>query len=205
MEKIDFTKEFLKRYKVLKKSKKMPSLLLHVCCGACSIYPLIYLVDLFDITIYFSNSNILSKEEFDKRFLSLKKHVDFLNNLFSSNIKVIKENYDYKNFRKSLSPFKNEKEGGKRCKVCIYKRLEETFEFAKENNFDSFSTIMSISRNKDAIYINRIGDLLQKEENDPKFIPFDFKKENGQDIGVKIAKFEEIYRQDFCGCEFSLR
>ena len=64
---------------------------------------------------------------------------------------------------------------------------------------------MSISRNKDAIYINRIGKEISKGQEKCFFVPFDFKKENGQDIGVKIGGKENVYRQDFCGCEFSIR
>ena len=197
--------EFLKTYKELKKRNKKPKLLVHVCCGACSIYPLIYLIDLFDITIYFTNSNIFSYEEFEKRLDALENHVNFLNNLFNSDIKIIVSDYDYEKFRVNLLKYKDEKEGGQRCKICIAKRLAETFDFARNNSFDSFSTIMSISRNKDAIYINRIGKEISKGQEKCLFVPFDFKKENGQNIGVKIGGKENVYRQDFCGCEFSLR
>ena len=196
---------FYDTYFELRKRKSKPKLLIHVCCGACSIYPLVFLVDLFDITLYFTNSNIYNKDEFDKRLLAMKKHVDFVNSLFKSNINYVVGEYNYQEFKQFLSPYKNEKEGGTRCKICIAKRIKETYDFALKNNYDAFSSIMSISRNKDAIYINRIGKEVSKDQNKCIFVPFDFKKNNGQDIGVNIGAKEHVYRQDFCGCEFSLR
>lgn len=196
---------FLEEYHSIRKaynSESLPKLLLHVCCGACSCYPLIFLTDLFDITILFSNSNINPEEEFLTRYNALCKHVKFLNEGINANIKVVLDSYDYNSFRDCLLPYKDEKEGGNRCKICISKRMKRGFEFAKLNGFSYFTTVMSISRNKDADFINQVGRELEKQYG-VKFIVEDFKKNNGQDIGVKISKIEGIYRQEYCGCEFS--
>lgn len=210
MEEINYYQEFVKEYKeIRKKEEDKPKLLLHVCCAACLAYPLVFLSSLFDITIYYSNSNIYPKEEYEKRSYYVKKYVnDMLPNL-NKKIDIIEDNYNYEEFKKDLEVYANEKEGQNRCKICISKRLSNLFEYAKNNNFKYVMTIMSISRNKDASYINKTGKLLEnkykKEGYNITYIYQDFKKNNGQEIGIKIAKQYNIYRQDYCGCEFSLR
>lgn len=199
--------EFVKEYKeIRKKEEGKPKLLLHVCCGPCSAYPLVFLQDLFDITILYSNSNIYPKEEYDKRLYNLKRYVNEINLKFNKHILVIEDNYDYDSFKEDLLPFKNQKEGLNRCKICIAKRMKRLFIVAKERNFKYVTTVMSISRNKDALYINKIGKAIENNlyKNEIEFIYTDFKKNDGQEIGIKIAKKYNLYRQDYCGCEFSL-
>ena len=102
----DYFKVGAKQYKEIRneyKDGKLPSLLLHVCCGACSCFPLVYLIDLFDITIYFSNSNINTLEEFNKRLDALKQYVLMLNNKFNTNIKIIVDEFkEFKQLRQLL-------------------------------------------------------------------------------------------------------
>lgn len=198
--------EFLKDYHSIKgtcKNDELPKLLLHVCCGACSSFPLPFFVDLFDITIYFTNSNIYPAEEFNLRLSELKRYVKFINEKINTKIKIVTDEYNYENFKMDLISFKDEKEGGRRCKICIYKRLKRTFDYALNNGFIFVSSIMTVSRNKDVDYINEVGELINKEYPSLKFIHSDLKKNNGQDIGVEISKLFGIYRQDYCGCEFS--
>ena len=202
--KINYNDIFCKEIKKIKEVDKNPHLLVHVCCGACSAYPLLFLIDIFDITILFSNSNIYPYEEFNNRLNALKKYVDYLNNKFNKNIKIVVDDYNYDEFKIDLLPFKDEVEGGKRCKLCIYKRINRLFEYAKLNNYKYILTIMSISRNKDVNYINEIGTKINEKYQDIMFLHPDFKKNNGQDIGVSITKKLDIYRQNYCGCEFSI-
>ncbi len=203
--KIDYYKESIKEYKNIKMGdgNKKPKLLLHVCCGACSCYPLVFLEDLFDITIFFSNSNIFPKEEFDKRLLAVKKYKLEVEKNFGGIINVVVDDYDYKNFRNDLIPYKDLPEGKERCKICIAKRMMRLFEYADKNNFEYVTTVMSISRNKDEQYINKLGLKLSKSFANTHYFVSDFKKNGGQDIGIQISKKYDIYRQDYCGCEFS--
>ena len=199
--------EFVKEYKeIRKKEAGKPKLLLHVCCGPCSAYPLVFLQDLFDITILYSNSNIYPKEEYDKRLYNLKRYVNEINLKFNKHILIIEDNYDYDFFKNDLIPFKDQKEGLNRCKICIAKRMRRLFEVANERNFKYITTVMSISRNKDVNYINKIGKAIENNlyKNKIEFIYTDFKKNDGQEIGIKIAKKYNLYRQEYCGCEFSL-
>lgn len=205
---INYYLEFIKEYKeIRKKEVNKPKLLLHVCCGPCSTYPLIFLHDLFDITIFYSNSNIFPKVEYDKRLYNLKKYLSDLNYRYQSKIEIIEDSYNYEEFKKDLVKFKDDKEiTGNRCKVCIYKRMDSLFKYAIDNGFKYVTTVMSISRNKDATYINKVGKSLENKYkgSEVEFIYSDFKKNNGQEIGIKIAKNNNLYRQDYCGCEYSL-
>lgn len=200
---MNYYEKFIDEYREISKSGAKKKILIHACCGACSIYPLIFLTYLFDITILFTNSNIYPKEEYNLRFEAVKKHVEFINKTFKTDMKVVLDEYDYDLFRINLLPFKDQKEGQERCKICIYKRMKRLFDYANNFGFFYVSTIMSISRNKDVNYISICGENLEKEYPKIKFIHFDFKKNDGQDIGIEIGKEEKIYRQDYCGCEFS--
>lgn len=204
--KINYYKESLKQYKKIKgnyKDKK-PNLLLHVCCGACSCFPLIFLADLFNVTIFFSNSNIYPKNEYDKRLNALKEYVNEINKRLKSDIKLVEDTYDYNLFKVDLEPFKDEREGLNRCHICITKRFIRLFEYAKNNGYNIVTTVMSISRNKDVDFLNTLGKEMSKKYGIEYFVN-DFKKSGGQDLGVKLSKFFNVYRQDYCGCEFSLK
>jgi epoxyqueuosine reductase len=203
--KINYFSESLKEYRNLRKSNgnNKPKLLLHVCCGACSCYPLVFLSDLFEVTILFSNSNIYPKSEFDLRLLNLKKYVEIINQEFNEHIEVIVDEYNYDEFRKDLLPFKDAKENGYRCHICIARRLNRLFEYAKEHGYTLVTTVMSISRNKDVNFLNQTGINLSKNYPGITYYVSDFKKNGGQDLGVALSKKFEIYRQNYCGCEFS--
>jgi predicted adenine nucleotide alpha hydrolase (AANH) superfamily ATPase len=205
MDKVNYFKESTKEYRELRKENgnKKPDLLIHICCGACSCYPLIFLHDLFNVTILFSNSNIYPKSEYDLRLANLKKYVDIINKEFNENIKIIEDTYDYDEFKKDLLPYKDEKENGNRCHICITKRLKSLFEYASKHDYHLVTTVMSISRNKDVDFLNKTGLALSKNYKGVTYFVSDFKKNNGQDYGVLLSKKFDIYRQDYCGCEFS--
>ena len=195
----------LEQYKEIRKVEgKKPELLLHVCCGACSCYPLVFLYDLFDITILFSNSNIYPKSEFDHRLDALRKYVDQVNYMFNQHIKIIVDDYVHEEYMKDLMPFKELKEGGHRCHLCITKRLQRLFQYASENNYKYVTTVMTVSRNKPVDFINEVGEKLSAKYPGITFFHTDFKKFNGQDVGVAISKKFGVYRQEYCGCEFSI-
>lgn len=206
-QKINYYKESLKEYKKIRKenNNKKPRLLLHVCCGACSCYPLVFLQDLFDVTILFSNSNIYPYEEYLKRLNALKEYAGIIEKKLNTKIEIVEDSYDHDNFICELAPFKDEKEGGARCHLCIKMRMERLFDYANDNGYNLVTTVMSISRNKDAYYLNSLGKSLEKKYPSIKYFVNDFKKSGGQDIGVELSKVFNVYRQDYCGCEFSLK
>ncbi|MBO5954956.1 MAG: epoxyqueuosine reductase QueH [Clostridia bacterium] len=170
-----------------------PKLLLHCCCAPCSSAVIERIKEFFDITFYYYNPNIFPKEEYDLREQEFEK----------LGVKVISANYNHDEFLNLVKGKENEKEGGTRCQICIAKRMDETFKFAVVNNFDVVTTTLSISPHKDCEYINMLGERLQ-EKYGVKYLHADFKKQNGYLRSIEICKDLGIYRQDYCGCEFSI-
>lgn len=179
-----------------------PTLLIHICCGVCSVYPLVYLRQYFKITIFFSNSNIYPYEEFNKRLDALKQYLNILND---PDIKLIVDKYDNENYTKDLEKYKDEPEGKNRCKLCYEKRMEKTYQYASKNNYDYCTTVMSISNRKNADYINEIGEKLELKYPNVKYLYADFKKGDGITFNEKMNKELNLYHQDYCGCIYSIR
>ena len=169
-----------------------PKLLLHCCCAPCSSAVIERIKDFFEITFYYYNPNIYPKEEYVLRFNEFKK----------LGVKVVMAEYNHDDFLKLVQGKECEKEGGLRCQVCIAERMNKSFQYAKENKFDLVTTTLSISPHKDCEFINKLGESLQ-EQYGVKYLHADFKKENGYLRSIQICKELQIYRQDYCGCEFS--
>ncbi|MFW5780019.1 MAG: epoxyqueuosine reductase QueH [Bacillota bacterium] len=172
-------------------------LLLHSCCAPCSSYCLELLKNVFDITIFFYNPNIYSQAEFQKRLTEQKRLIKEMN----LNIDVITPEYNMQEFLDTSKGYENLIEGDKRCYNCYFLRLQKTAESAK-NNFDFFTTTLSISPLKNAEWINTIGSKLEMDCG-VKFLPSDFKKDGGYQKSVILSKKHNLYRQNFCGCLFS--
>lgn len=175
----------------------MFNLLLHICCAPDLTAPFERLKDDYNISAFFYNPNIFL-EEYNKRlseFINLNKKL---------NLKFKIGRYDSLGWHKSIKGLEKEKEGGKRCLACFKFRLEKTAQTAKENKFDFFSTVLTISPHKDAEIINAIGENLAKEYQ-IDFLKFDFKKQEGFKRSLALSKEYQLYRQNFCGCIYSLR
>jgi len=180
---------------------KKPSLLLHACCGPCFTIPYEELKDYFEITVIYNNSNIYPEEEHNRRLNEFKKYLTDIN----SAIKVIEFPYDNLTYNKDLEPYGEMPEGHERCRVCFRKRLSFGFEYASKNGFDYFGTVMTISRYKNAKDINEIGYELEKTFGPTKWLPADFKKNNGYENSLTIIRDHKMYFQEYCGCIFSYK
>lgn len=198
--KINYNKEFEKEIKHILTLSNKPKLLLHVCCGPCFTYPYEMIKDYFDITIIYNNSNIYPEEEYNRRLNELKQYLKDI----SSNIKVIEFPYDNLTYNKDLEPYANQREGMDRCRICFRKRLGQAIDYAEERNFDYVGTVMSISRFKNSQDLNKIGLELSMGKN-VKWLPADFKKNNGYEKSLEIVKAYQMYFQHYCGCKFSIR
>ena len=193
---------YQKHIKQINELKGKPTLLMHICCGVCSVYPLQYLRQYFNITIYFSNSNIYPYEEFEKRLDALKQYLEYLND---DSIKLIVDSYDNEEYMKNLISLKDEPEGGKRCKKCYELRMEKTFQYANKHKYDYVTTVMSISNRKNAEWINEIGEKLNTKYTNTKYLYADFKKGDGITLNDSMNKKLNLYHQDYCGCIYSIR
>ena len=179
-----------------------PKLLLHACCGPCSTSVLEFLSEHFDITILWYNPNLYPENEFAKRLDTLKEVLEKMN--LSGRVDVLALPWRHEEYVSAVAGLENEPEGGARCAECFRLRLEETARIAKEKGFDVFCTTLTVSRHKDAVRINAIGEAAAKEYGSV-WLPSDFKKRNGENRSVELSEQLGIYRQLYCGCEFSLR
>ena len=193
---------YQKHLNQIKQIQHKPTLLIHICCGVCSVYPLQYLRNYFNITIFFSNSNIYPYLEFEKRLNALKQYLNILND---DSIKLIVDKYDNDSYMKKLEYLKDEPEGGLRCKLCYELRMNESFKYANEHNYDYFTTVMSISNRKNAEWINEIGEKLDKIYPNTKYLYADFKKGNGINKNDELNRKLNLYHQNYCGCIYSIR
>ena len=176
-------------------------ILLHTCCGPCFTIPYEYLKEKFEITLFFNNSNIYPKEEYFRRLEELKKYIASLD----TKVNIVVQDYDYDNFVKDFKGLESEREGLNRCYICYSKRLYQTFEYANTHGFDYVGSVMSISRYKNAEMLNKIGENLAEKYSKIKWFYADFKKQNGYEKSLKIIQDFGMYKQDYCGCEFSIK
>ncbi len=203
-QKINYYLESLDLIKEADSLKDRKSLCMHVCCGPCSCWPLLFLCPHFDLTLYFNNSNIYPESEFVRRLEELKKLLAYIKRDYGYEIKLVVKPYDYQNYVKDLLPFSNEPEGFNRCQICYEKRMAEAYDYAEENGFDYFTTVMTISRQKNSQIMNLIGQELEKNHKKTKYFYSDFKKDNGSLKGKEIRERYDLYNQLYCGCEFSI-
>lgn len=184
----------------IKVKPDLPKLLLHCCCAPCSSYVFEYLVPYFNITALFYNPNIYTKEEHDFRLNELKCLILEMN--LSDKIKLLVEPYYPQDFNKIAIGLEKCPEGSYRCWRCYYIRLLKTAVIAKRLKFDYFTTTLTISPYKNAVKINEIGRNLSLKYN-VNYLFSDFKKKNGYKRSIELSKKYSLYRQNYCGCEFS--
>ena len=175
-------------------------LLLHSCCGPCSTAVIDRLKDEFDLTILYYNPSIYPQEEYIHRFEEQKRYAKEC----GLKIEVIDGGYtDCEMFYTAYAGHEDEPEGSKRCEICFRLRLNKTAEFAKTHSFEIFATTLTVSPHKNATLINQIGTELGAKHN-IEYLQADFKKKDGFLTSIKLAKKFNLYRQNYCGCKFSI-
>ena len=184
----------------LEMPNKESKLLLHSCCAPCAgeIMEAVAASDI-DTTIYFYNPNIHPKEEYEIR---KDENIRFAEKL---GFDFIDADYDKDNWFERIKGLENEPERGKRCTVCFDMRFERTALYAHENNFKIFATTLGISRWKDLEQINNSGLKAAKRYNSLGFWDFNWRKQGGSSRMLEISKKEKFYKQEYCGCVYSLR
>ncbi len=179
-----------------------PRLLLHSCCGPCSSYVLECLSAHFRVTVDYYNPNIFPQAEFEKR---LAEQTRLLAKMpAAKGVALLPATYDEAEFLDAVSGMEAEPEGGARCAVCYRLRLAHTAKIAAEQGFDFFTTTLTVSPYKHADALNAIGKELSEQYGVP-YLFSDFKKKDGYKRSCVLAAEYELYRQDYCGCRFSLR
>ena len=199
-----------------------PKLLLHICCAGCGVYVAQVLKKDYDAVLYFYNPNIYPESEYEKRLTEAKKIAA------EYGLKIIFEKYDHGAWLKKIKGQEKEPERGERCWICYQDRLERTAKIAQEKGFTCFTTTLTISPHKDAKIISQLGQKMEKKykvnpvrnssgafppekeqrgiiSNGARFLDKDFKKQDGFKKSMCLAKELDLYRQNYCGCEFSQR
>lgn len=195
----------IEKIEELKLLENKPRLLMHSCCAVCNSWPLELLNPIFDITLYYNNSNIYPESEYQARILELRKYVEGFNLKHDSHIQIIEEIYDYPSYHQLyLSKRSDDKEGSMRCGMCYALRINQSLKYASDHGFDYVTTVMTISRQKSSDKINGIVRKLVKAYPNVQYFYSNFKKGRGIDFSVATAKSIGMYRQEYCGCEYSI-
>jgi epoxyqueuosine reductase len=175
-------------------------LLLHSCCAPCSGEVMeALLFSAIEFEIFFYNPNIHPRQEYEIR---KKENVDFA---AKHRIPIIDADYDKDNWFTRVKGLEWEPERGKRCTLCFDMRFERTALYAHEHGFPVISSSLGISRWKDMDQINASG--LQAASRYPDLIywTYNWRKGGGAERMYEIAKRETFYKQEYCGCVYSLR
>ena len=186
----------------ISKFEKPKKILLHSCCAPCSSHVITFLSDYFDITILYYNPNISPKEEYEKR---KEEQIKLINTLKTKNkLDYLDCDYDNDVYNNLIKGYETDLEGGNRCKICFQLRLEKTAILAKENKYNYFCSTLTVSPHKNSKIINEIGKQLE-DQYDIKWLYSDFKKNEGFKKSIELSKQYNLYRQDYCGCIYSIR
>lgn len=179
-----------------------PTLLLHSCCAPCSSYVLEYLSQYLSVTVFYYNPNIYPDEEYAHR---VKEQQEFIRRFPARHpISFVEGRYEKERFYETVRGMEQLPEGGARCFACYELRLREAAKEARARGMDYFCTTLSISPLKNAEKLNAIGEQLAAEYG-VRYLPSDFKKKNGYKRSIELSREYGMYRQDYCGCVFSVR
>ncbi|MDX1950501.1 MAG: epoxyqueuosine reductase QueH [Rickettsiales bacterium] len=175
-------------------------ILLHSCCAPCSGEVIEAMVKSgLDLTIYFYNPNIHPLKEYEIRKNENKRYADKLG------LEFIDADYDVQNWFSKAKGMEYEPERGKRCTMCFDMRFVKSAEYAKENGFKVFTSSLGISRWKNMEQINDCGLRAADLIGDVKYWTYNWRKDGGGARMYEIAKRENFYKQEYCGCIYSLR
>jgi epoxyqueuosine reductase len=171
------------------------NLLLHSCCAPCLTHPLNELQKDFDTTVFFYNPNIHPSAEYEMRLKEAQKYL-------TGKADIIIGDYEVALWCKLIRGHENDPERGERCKICYEMRLAKTAETGAKLGFSTFTTTLSISPHKNATWLNEIGARMEKKFN-IKYLPADWKKQDGFKKSLEISRAAGLRRQNYCGCIYS--
>ncbi len=173
-----------------------PRLLLHICCVGCGVYVSQLFKQDYEVVLFFYNPNIWPKQEYEKRLTeAMKVARDF-------KLELVKGEYEHEKWLEAVRGHENDLEKGERCLICYEFRLDAAAVMAKKLNCEYFTTTLTTSPHKDAKAINEIGTRVV-EQYDLKFLSQDFKKQDGFKKSAALSRELGLYRQNYCGCEYS--
>lgn len=152
----------------------------------------------FDVTMYYENSNIYPAEEFRRRADAAKEIAS------RYGVEFIEVPQDVDSWNQAVAGHAKDPENGERCRLCMVHRLKRAFDYARDRDFDVVACTLGVSRRKNIDMVNNIGRYLS-ELYDIPFLDRDWKKGGGEVTSQKRAKEYGIYRQEYCGCVYSMK
>ena len=182
--------------------KKM---LLHACCGPCSSACLERLYPGHDLTVFYFNPNITDEAEYRFREEELRRFLACWRpegETGPAAVGFVSGRYDPQEYYTCAAGLEQEPEGGERCRKCFELRLEETAKLAKEQGYDCFDTTLTVSPYKNYDMISEIGRAIA-EKYGVAYAAGNYKKQDGYRRSIELSREYGLYRQDYCGCEFS--
>lgn len=172
-------------------------ILLHACCAPCASHCIEVLRQLgHDVHLFYSNSNIAPHAEYLKRLDALKRLATLTDTPF-----LVDESAHDRWLAEAARGFEQEKERGARCERCFRFSLLRTHEAMLAHGFEGFTTSLSVSPHKHTPTIFAVGQAIDAQ----RFLAVNFKKDNGYAHSIELSKRFGLYRQNYCGCEFSNR
>ena len=177
---------------------KRGNLLLHACCAPCLTYVLEYFSTDYNISVFFYNPNIHPEDEYKKRLEGVRQFC------FVKGTELFVPAYDSQHWFEYVKGLEGQPEGGERCSRCFELRLRRTSEFAKQMGFDIITTTLTVSPHKNAELINLLGNDISGKHG-IKFFEADFKKKDGYKKSCELSRRYGLYRQNYCGCLYSMR
>lgn len=186
----------------LENIKEGSKILLHSCCAPCSSHVISCLTDYADITVLYYNPNISPKSEYDKR---KEEQIRLINEIDKKHrVDIIDCDYDNDVYEALIKGYEDEPERGSRCTICFNLRLEKAAKMAKMLGYDYFCSTLTVSPYKNSKLINRIGEEISNKYG-VKWLHSDFKKKEGYKHSIELSRKYNLYRQDYCGCKYSIR
>ena len=178
--------------------------LLHSCCGPCSTACIERLLPDYRITVFFYNPNITDADEYERRKAAQIQFLNAYNERIPEEDRVafIEGEYLPEDYVNVCSGCSNEPEGGKRCTECFKLRMNRTAQVALKTGNPIFGTTLTVSPHKNYPLISAIGTQLA-DIYGLEFLDIDFKKRAGFQRSIELSKEYGLYRQNYCGCEYS--
>ena len=172
-------------------------ILLHTCCAPCASHCAWELLDQgHDVTLFFSNANLAPQDEWQRRLDA----VQILAHDYA--IPLLLDEPSHAEWLSQVATgFEQEPERGKRCERCFRFSLARSYEAVQTKGFDAFTTSLTVSPHKSSALIFQVGRTLSEQ----RFLAMDFKKQNGFKHSLALSEKLGLYRQSYCGCEFSVR
>ena len=172
-------------------------LILMSCCAPCSCGAIKQLVngeipDIDDFIVMFFNPNIFPESEYQKRLNEQIKYCESLG------VKYIVGDYNHDTWREHVRGLETEPERGARCSKCFAYRFCYAREYAKKNGYNAIASVFGVSRHKDQ---HQVDNSAQQSCNEIEYLPIKW----NENLRQEINRESEFYRQNYCGCEFSIR